>query len=76
MSHTLQIERLIDTVNQGTGLNVIQKDILPEKTPNNRAIKVYRETGKYDFRPEVYLEDYESETEYDKANVRDTNKLN
>ena len=49
---------------------------MPEKSPANRAMKKYRETKNYDFKPDIHLEDYESETEYEKAKVRDTNKLN
>ena len=76
MSHTLQVERNLDTINDGTGRYVIKHERHPKQAKQDLAIKKFIKTRKYDFRPEVHVEDYESETEFVKHLPRDTNKLN
>ena len=80
MSHTLQIERVLDEMKKsGTGRYFNNEEF--NRKSNNSALKKFSKTGDYDFVPDVNPLDFEEEHLYQAAlkrsstNMQQTNYL-
>lgn len=72
---TLQVQRIMDTLQHDTGhwyeINEVNGGEKRDSFHNDKALKEYVKTGKFDFVPNVNPDHFESETDLKEALKRD-----